>query len=183
MYILSTLFVSGTSILQNASTHLATVNISGATTLNSTLNIIGNIIGSGTALTNLNYNAISNPPTIPNLNNPCTFLSTLFVSGTSILQNASTHLSTLTIASTAFVGYNNSNPYIQLGNVNGNNYGVASTPGNFSSSASTGDTVLRCINNLLLQSGGSAAGLVVNTSNKKNLSYIVCILVWSYQIL
>ena len=67
------------------------IYISGATTLNSTLNIIGNIIGSGTALTNLNYNAISNPPTIPNLNNPCTFLSTLFVSGASILQTASTH--------------------------------------------------------------------------------------------
>ena len=53
----------------------------------------------------------------------------------------------------------------RIGNVNGNNYGVASTPGNYSSSAPTGDTILRCINNLLLQSGGGAAGLVVNTSN------------------
>ena len=53
----------------------------------------------------------------------------------------------------------------RIGNVNGNNDGVASIPGNFSSSASTGDTILTCINNLLLQSGGGAAGLVVNTSN------------------
>ena len=39
--------------------------IVGATTCSSTLNVIGNIIGSGTALTNLNYNSILNPPTIP----------------------------------------------------------------------------------------------------------------------
>ena len=69
--------------------------------------------------------------------------------GTITLTGTTTCLITLTIASTAFIGYNNSNPYIQLGNVNGNNYGVASTPSNFSSSASTGDTVLRCINNLI----------------------------------
>ena len=31
-------------------------------TVLSTLNVAGNIIGSGTALTNLNYNAILNPP-------------------------------------------------------------------------------------------------------------------------
>ena len=30
----------------------------------SSLNVAGNIIGSGTALTNLNYNAILNPPTL-----------------------------------------------------------------------------------------------------------------------
>ena len=60
--LLSSLFVSGTSIFQGAS---------------STLTIVGNIIGSVTALTNLNYNAITNPPTIPNLNYPITCLSTL----------------------------------------------------------------------------------------------------------
>jgi hypothetical protein len=44
-------------------------------TCNSSLNVIGNIIGSGTALTNLNYNAITNKPdltqyaTNTNLNN------------------------------------------------------------------------------------------------------------------
>ncbi len=46
----SSLNVSGFTTLNNA------------TTINSTLNVIGNIIGSGTALTNTNYNAISNPP-------------------------------------------------------------------------------------------------------------------------
>jgi hypothetical protein len=33
-------------------------------TINTTLNIIGNIIGNGTALTNLNYNARTNPPNL-----------------------------------------------------------------------------------------------------------------------
>ena len=65
--------------------------LNGTITCLSTLNIIGKIIGSGTALTNLNYISIFNPSTISNLNNPCTFLSTLFISGTSIFQNASTH--------------------------------------------------------------------------------------------
>ena len=32
-----------------------------------TLNVVGNIIGNGTAITNLNYNAITNPPTIISL--------------------------------------------------------------------------------------------------------------------
>jgi hypothetical protein len=45
-----------------------TLNISGTTALNndttllSSLNLSDNIIGSGTALTNLNYDAISNKP-------------------------------------------------------------------------------------------------------------------------
>ena len=97
-----------------------TTKLNGATTCISTLNVIGNIIGSGTALTNLNYNSILNPPTIPNFNGPCTLVSSLFVSG-------STCLSTFTIASQIIVGNNNSIPNLQLGSTNGNNYGVAST--------------------------------------------------------
>jgi len=48
--------------------HLVYPHVSGTTTLNnatpllSSLNVVGNIIGSGTALTNLNYNAITNKP-------------------------------------------------------------------------------------------------------------------------
>ena len=83
---------------------------SGAVTLLSTLNIVGNIIGNGTALTNLNYNSILNPPTIPNFNSPCTLTSSLFVSGNTILQNATTYLSTLTVYSPIIVGNNNSIP-------------------------------------------------------------------------
>ena len=96
------------------------------------MNIIGNIIGSGTALTNLNYNSILNPPTIPNFNNPCTLTSSLFVSGNTALQNATTCAATLTIASTTIVGNNNSNRNLQLGSVNGNNYSIASPAGAFS---------------------------------------------------
>ena len=69
-----------------------------ATTINSSLNVVGNIIGSGTALTKLNYNAIFNRPTfLVSLNNPSTFISTLTVSGSTILNNSTTINSPLNI--------------------------------------------------------------------------------------
>ena len=64
----------------------------------SSLNITGNIIGSGTALTNLNYNAILNPPSIISLNNPSTFISTLCVSGNTTFNGSTTHISTLNVS-------------------------------------------------------------------------------------
>ena len=70
----------------------SSLNVSGTTTLSNytiitrALNLSGAIYGSGTAITNLNYNAILNSPTIVNLNNPTTFLSSLFVSGNTIFQ-------------------------------------------------------------------------------------------------
>ncbi len=48
--IMSSLNVSGMTLLNNATTCL------------SSLNVVGNIIGSGTALTALNYNSIINAP-------------------------------------------------------------------------------------------------------------------------
>ena len=48
--------------------------------------------------TNLNYNAISNPPTIVSFNNPGTFISTLNISGNATLNNATTLNSTLNIS-------------------------------------------------------------------------------------
>ena len=50
--------------------------VSGASACSSSLNVVGNIIGSGTALSNLNYNSILNSPAIVNLNNPTPFIST-----------------------------------------------------------------------------------------------------------
>ena len=41
-------------------------------TVLSTLNVAGNIIGSGTALTNLNYDSITNKPSLTLFNNPIT---------------------------------------------------------------------------------------------------------------
>ena len=65
--------LSTNSILSiNNKTNFSSLYVSGASTLLSSLNILGNIIGSGTALTNLNYNSILNPPTLPNFNNQCT---------------------------------------------------------------------------------------------------------------
>jgi hypothetical protein len=63
----------------------------------SSLNVAGNIIGSGTAITNLNYNAILNPPTLINFNNVSTFLSSLNVSGSTILNNTTTINSSLNV--------------------------------------------------------------------------------------
>ena len=74
-------------LLINNKTNFSNLYVSGASTLLSSLNILGNIIGSGTALTNLNYNSILNPPTFPNFNNACTLISSLFVSGNTIFQN------------------------------------------------------------------------------------------------
>ena len=72
------LHVSGTTVLNNATTCL------------SSLNVVGNIIGSGTALTNLNYNAITNKPDLTgyaintNLNSISSY-SYLNISGTNII--------------------------------------------------------------------------------------------------
>ena len=85
-------------------TNLSNLNVSGTTKLNGattcigTLNVQGNIIGNGTALTNLNYNAISNPPTIVSFNNPATFVSSLNISGNTIFNGASTHISSLNVS-------------------------------------------------------------------------------------
>ena len=84
--------------------------VSGASTVLSSLNITGNIIGSGTALTNLNYNAILNPTAIVSFNNPSTFRSTLNISGNTTLNNATTCMSSLNVSGITtlnnFVYYN-----------------------------------------------------------------------------
>ncbi len=72
--------------------------LNGATTCMGTLNVQGNIIGNGTSLTNLNYNAITNPPTIISINNPETFVSTLNISGNATLNNVTTINSTLNVS-------------------------------------------------------------------------------------
>ncbi len=58
---------------------------------------MGNIIGSGTALTNSNYNSISNPPSLVSFCNTSTLVSTLNISGTTTLNNTATLLSSLNI--------------------------------------------------------------------------------------
>jgi hypothetical protein len=49
-------------------------------------------------LTNLNYNAILNPPAIISYNTPATFSSTLNISGNATLNNATTCMSSLNIS-------------------------------------------------------------------------------------
>jgi hypothetical protein len=55
-------------------------------------------MGSGTALTNLNYNAISNPPTMISFNNPFTFESTLNVSENTPLNKVTIINSSLNVS-------------------------------------------------------------------------------------
>ncbi len=64
--------------------------VSGASTLLSSLNAAGNVTGSRKTLTNLNYNAIMNPSSTANFNNPSILISTLNVSETTTLNNAAT---------------------------------------------------------------------------------------------
>ncbi len=56
-------------------------------TVLSNLNVAGNIIGSGTTLSNLNYDSITNKPSLTLFNNPISCISTLNVSSNSNLNN------------------------------------------------------------------------------------------------
>jgi hypothetical protein len=64
------------------------------------------------------------------------------------------------------VGNNNSYPDLQLGSTNGNNLGIATTAGAFSTSSAVNDMVIRSLNRLILQSGGGGYGILIDTSNK-----------------
>jgi hypothetical protein len=85
--------IGGCIKLSQNTTALSNLNVSGnttlnnATTINSSLHVVGNIIGSGTALTILNCNSILNPPSIISFNNPGTFISTLNISENATLNN------------------------------------------------------------------------------------------------
>jgi hypothetical protein len=68
------------------------------------------------------------------------------------------------------MGTNNSYPDIRLGSANGNNLGIATTAGAFSSSSAVNDMVVRSLNRLILQSGGSAYAILVDTNNYVNIN-------------
>ncbi len=52
-----------------------------------------------------------------------------------------------------YISQNDSYPDLRLGSVNGNNLGIATNVGGFSSFAAAGDMVLRGLNRLIFQSG------------------------------
>jgi hypothetical protein len=108
------------------------------------------------------------------LNTAGTSINTsLYVSGLTILNNTTTCRSSLNVSgntilnNSLIVGNNNSYPTIQLGSTNGYNLGVATTANSFSTSAATGDTILRTTGNtrLLLQSGGGGYGIMIDANN------------------
>jgi len=109
----------------------------------------------------------------------------LTVSGTlnaTTLQQGGTPISTL--ISTATSSYlpltggtmtgalivNSSPPNIQLGGTNGHNLAVSVSGQQYSTSANTGDMILRSINNLLLQSGPGACALKIDTGNNVSIN-------------
>ena len=82
-----------------------------------------------TALTNLNYNAILNPPAIISYNTPATFSSTLNISGKATLNNVTTCMSSLNVS-----GITTLNNMLKFNNIIANKviplYDAA-TPNNF----------------------------------------------------
>ncbi len=65
---------------------------------------------------------------------------------------------------------NDSYPDLRLGSVNGNNLGIATGAGGFSTSAAAGDMVLRSLNRLILQSGGAGHAILIDSSNNISCS-------------
>ena len=88
------------------------------------------------------------------MNNATTCMSSLNVSGNTTLNSGE-----LT------VGNNNSFPNLQLGSTNGNNLAITTTAGSFSTGANAGDMVLRSINRLLLLSGITGYGIMIDANN------------------
>jgi len=135
---LSTNSILSINNLNNTSTSLfnktnfTNLLVSNASTLLSSLNITGNIIGSGTALTNLNYNSILNPPSTISFNNPSTFISTLNISGNTTLNNVSTCISSLNVSGITTlqgnvdcgggIAINGSNAFHGIASVDAGNY-------------------------------------------------------------
>jgi hypothetical protein len=70
----------------------------GAFKLLLSLNVTVYIIGSGTALTNLNYDAMKNAPSTDNFNVPSTFISPLNIFGSTTLNYASTCRASLNVS-------------------------------------------------------------------------------------
>ena len=71
------------------------------------------------------------------------------------------------------MGTANSYPDFQLGSTNGNNLGIATGAGAFSTSAGVNDMVLRSLNKLILQNGGNDGALIIDTNNYPGLRRIV----------
>ena len=63
------------------------------------------------------------------------------------------------------MGSDNNFPEIRLGSANGNNIGIATAAGSFSTSALVNDMVIRSINRLILQSGSGKAAIKIGTNN------------------
>ena len=119
----------------------------------SSLNVAGNIIGSGSALTNLNYNAILNPPALINFNNSSTFQSSLFVSGNTTLNNATTCMSSLNVA----------------GNIIGS--GTALTNLNYNSITNKPDLTVYATNTIL-NSYSTSSMLAINNLNSTSTTLL-----------
>ena len=126
-------------VLDNPSTCLSSLNISGVTTL----------LNNATCMNNLNI------------------VGSLNVSNTTILNNNATCGSTLNLVGLLTLG-NNSGLYLNNTNNTSNSLlAIAQTVIQYSNSSTTGDTILKCgvSNNLILQSGTGTSAITINQSN------------------
>ena len=159
-----------------------TINSNYFITSNTSTNIFNNLIGGYDTIA-LRNTAIANQ----NVINSNYFISSNI--STNIFNNLIGGYDTISARNTALGSYlllsggtmtgtliqNASTPNIQMGNTNGNNFGLASSAGVFSTSASTGDMVIRSINNLIFQSGAGAGAIVVNSTNNTTINGILTV--------
>ncbi len=71
------------------------------------------------------------------------------------------------------MGTNNSYPDLRLGSTNGNNLGIATTAGAFSTSSAVNDIVIRSLNRLILQSGGAECAVLIDSSNNTVITLVI----------
>jgi hypothetical protein len=78
----------------------------------------------------------------------------------------------ITCTGNIYMGTDNSYPNILLGSTEGNNIGIATAAGGFSTSALVNDMVIRSRYRLILQSGVDKAAIIIGTNSIGNIEYI-----------
>ena len=178
-YTISTFSSNYTKIGDQQNSNLL-VNYALVSSLNQTSNLLVNYPTN--AILNQTSNLFVNYALVNNVNNNSNNLvnyalvsslnqtSNLFVNYLTNTASTNKFLSLTGGTLTGTLIQNANPPNIQMGAVNGHNIGVAVSAGNFSSSATSNDLILRSMNNLLLQSGTGASAITISTNNNVGIN-------------